>query len=63
MSTQATVKRLPNCDVCGGTAKYDTKTIFGPWANLCQDCYGTHGIGKLGTGFGQELVLAEEATK
>lgn len=55
---EATVEALPNCDVCGDTAHYDAKTTFGPWANLCQKCFGTHTTQQLGMGFGQKLVLA-----
>lgn len=43
------------CDVCHsqlGTEFYDVKTIYGPWAFLCTDCFNTLGIG-LGTGRGQ----------
>ncbi len=63
MSTEVQVTRLPNCDICaqGGhiqPAKYDAKTIMGPWANLCQKHYEDFGI-QLGTGFGQRLVLTK----
>lgn len=55
--TEATVERLPACDVCGSgtTAKYDAKTKAGPWGFLCQQCFDKHGIG-LGTGKGQRLI-------
>jgi len=48
-----------NCDLCkqeGITreAKYDGKTIYGSWANMCEECYKEFGAG-LGTGKGQEL--------
>ena len=47
-------KRL--CDICSSTtARYDGRTIFGPWANMCQACFDTNGIG-LGTGKGQKLL-------
>lgn len=45
------------CDFCGGTASYDAKTLMGPWANMCEAHWRTHGIGRLGTGYGQRLIL------
>jgi hypothetical protein len=58
MSVKVTVSELPQCDFCAGTAKYDGKTIHGPWANMCQQHFSRYGIG-LGTGKGQELVLRQ----
>ena len=46
-----------NCDVCKtAPAKYDAKTVFGPWANVCELCFVMYTSGKLGTGYGQLLV-------
>lgn len=64
MSTEVKVSHLPNCDLCerdGKTvpAAYDGKTVFGPWANMCQDDFITYGVG-LGTGRGQRLILSED---
>lgn len=53
--TQVKVSSLPKCDFCGKTAGYDGKTTHGPWANMCEDCFGQHGVG-LGLGRGQKLV-------
>lgn len=51
------VTALPDCDICKKQkAKYDGKTLMGPWAYMCQSCYDTSGVG-LGTGLGQELVV------
>lgn len=52
---------LPDCDICSNnTARYDAKTIHGPWAYMCLDCYKQHRASeKLGTGLGQELALAK----
>lgn len=65
MSDTAYVTKLPECDVHkfekatpGVDAAYDGKTIRGPWANMCEECFGTHGVG-LGTGRGQRLVVGE----
>lgn len=61
MSSEVKVAHLPNCDICrseGSTksAKYDGKTIMGPWANMCAPHFKQYGVG-LGTGRGQRLVL------
>ena len=37
-------------------ARVDGKTIFGPWANMCDDCFEHVGVG-LGLGRGQELIV------
>lgn len=45
-----------NCDLCGGDFEgvmFDAKTKFGPWGNLCTECFMVHGVG-LGTGKGQK---------
>jgi hypothetical protein len=34
----------------------DGKTIHGPWANMTLKSWRIHGVGKLGTGFGQKYV-------
>lgn len=58
MALTATVSAIPPCDLCkdGTPARYDGKTVFGPWANLCVDHFLAYGIG-LGTGLGQRLIL------
>jgi len=53
------VEKLPKCDFCASTAQYDTRTRTGPWAWTCKVCYDKHGVGRLGTGHGQKLVLQE----
>ena len=66
MGTQTPpLSRRPDCDVCeaGGVkrpALYDAKTKHGPWAYLCQEHFDRIGPGRLGTGFGQELVVHGE---
>lgn len=36
--------KLPKCDICKTeTAKYDTKTVFGAWGYLCENCYKQYG--------------------
>ncbi len=64
--TKATVSRLPTCDFCAQagylvSARFDGKTEFGPWANMCTAHFEAHGIG-LGLGRGQELVLLEDGS-
>lgn len=57
-----------NCDICKKDIKkakenlYDTATIYGPWATMCQSCYESTGIavGQLGTGLGQEYALNDK---
>ncbi len=47
------------CDLCAdGTtvAVVDGKTVFGPWANMCQMHFDTCGFG-LGVGRGQRLIV------
>lgn len=54
------VSSLPLCDVCERLpAFYDTKTVHGPWGYLCKVCYQIHGVGRLGVGYGQRLILKE----
>ena len=31
------------CDFCSKEAKYDGRTIFGYWANMCPDCFRLYG--------------------
>ena len=60
-ATEVRVFSLPDCDFCkeAGIARkaaYDGKTIYGPWANMCDDDFEQVGVG-LGLGRGQRLVL------
>jgi hypothetical protein len=32
------VIKLPVCDICGATARYDLSLRQGPWANVCRPC-------------------------
>lgn len=32
------------CDMCGNLAVVDTKTIYGYWAYLCEDCNDKYGL-------------------
>jgi hypothetical protein len=59
----ATVNRYPLCDFCQlagrqEDARYDGKTRWGAWANMCTEHFGVHGVG-LGTGRGQRLVVTK----
>lgn len=60
MSDEVKVTVLPGCDFCDRTARYDGKTIMGPWANMCQKHWDKHGVGRLGTGYGQRLLLRKK---
>ena len=57
-SIQTEVNVLPSCGFCKNEAKYDGKTVYGPWGYMCQLCFDTYGTG-LGIGKGQELILKE----
>lgn len=63
--TEVEVSKLPDCDVCkinagkATPAAYDARTHFGQWGYLCEEHFGTHTSGKLGTGIGQRLILAK----
>jgi hypothetical protein len=59
MGRSVQVSVLPKCDFCNETAKYDARTKVGQWAYMCTECFKKHGVGKLGTGYGQEFVLRE----
>lgn len=59
--TEVVIRELPNCDFCKNMgnktkAAYDGKTIFGAWANMCEEHYKQYGVG-LGLGIGQRLVI------
>lgn len=44
------------CNMCRkpfGKVMYDAKTVYGPWAYMCEDCFNAVGVG-LGTGLGQQ---------
>jgi len=44
------------CDICKAAftdVVYDGKTLHGPWAFMCEDCFQDLGVG-LGTGRGQK---------
>lgn len=68
MSTQVTVASLPECDLCKSEGKppeqasYDGKTVFGPWAFMCESHWLLVGVGQLGTGYGQKLVVPPTTT-
>lgn len=62
---EVTVSSIPKCDIHkymknnpNVPAVYDGKTVHGPWANMCDECYKEVGTG-LGLGKGQRFVLAE----
>ena len=62
MSESVTVDKYPMCDFCrdwmgrATEARYDAKTMGGPWANMCERHFEAHGIG-LGVGRGQRYLL------
>ncbi|MDP9821048.1 hypothetical protein [Nocardioides massiliensis] len=65
MSTTARVESRPDCDLCQSygqrtSAVYDARTRQGAWAYLCLRHFSTHTEGRLGTGYGQRLVVEGE---
>ena len=65
MADHVFVAKLPICDIHAYRmndetveAHYDGATVFGHWANMCDDCFGKYGHG-VGTGVGQRLVLID----
>lgn len=60
MSDTAYISKARPCDIdpSHGDAEYDGRTITGPWANMCESCYLSLGVG-LGTGKGQRLIVGE----
>jgi hypothetical protein len=62
MFDTVTVTKAPPCDVCADAgqdvpAAYDAKTIFGPWGYLCERHWRAFGVGHLGAGLGQRLIV------
>lgn len=59
MSEEVKMAKMPRCDLCmdGTLAAFDGKTKMGPWAYMCEEHWKELGIGQLGTGYGQRLVL------
>lgn len=68
--TEVEVAKVPPCDICAkdqeqalpvlinvAPAAYDAKTIFGPWAYLCEAHFREYGPERLGVGAGQRLIL------
>lgn len=65
MSERIEITEPKFCDFCEKAGKkvkanYDARTVFGSWANMCARCWREFGIGKLGTGYGQRLVLRRQ---
>jgi len=60
MSEKVTVAKLPTCNFCTNLAGYDARTVFGSWAYLCEEHFYPLSEGRLGTGWGQKLILEED---
>lgn len=64
MGDEVKVTSIPPCDFCKmiseeKPARYDGRTGSGHWAYMCEAHWKIHGIGTLGTGHGQRLVVDE----
>jgi hypothetical protein len=67
MGETAYVDKYPPCDFVDlmhnskpVDAHYDSRTIFGGWAYMCDRCYTAYGVGRLGTGYGQRLIVKKK---
>lgn len=64
MSKQVVVSELPQCNFCEKPARYDSQVVvFGgtTWGYTCPQHWRSKRVSpKLGTGFGQRLVLESE---
>jgi hypothetical protein len=47
------------CDFCGAPATWDIPTVYGPWANACEECEPRYHTapGQTGVGVGQRLIV------
>lgn len=41
-------------------ATVDGRMVSGQWANMCDDHWELYGVGRLGTGYGQRLIVEGE---
>lgn len=58
MSETAYVSKLPQCNFCTDTALYDSAlTNTSAWAYVCTEHWNKYGVKKLGTGYGQKLLV------
>ena len=66
MATSKNVKWLGKhkCDFCTGKlivdVLYDARTIYGPWAVMCQEHFEMFSLGKLGIGYGQKYTKQKD---
>lgn len=63
MSDTVEVSKLPQCNFCNLPARYDSALIAGAWAYVCTEHWVTYTNKKLGTGYGQRLVLKGKTEK
>lgn len=64
MAESVEVSVIPPCDLCGHfgvnpvkPAAVDGAMRQGSWANMCSEHWSEYGVGRLGTGLGQQLIL------
>ncbi len=53
---QVVMDTIPQCDFCASDARYDAASSMGPWGYFCEKHFAVLGNGKLGVGYGQEIV-------
>ena len=61
---EAEIRKSVDCDFCKEKGKklaavYDGKTIYGPWAYMCEEHFKAKGAG-LGLGIGQRLIVRRQ---
>jgi hypothetical protein len=64
MGDVAYISEAVLCDFCKMVgaqvqAQYDGATVHGPWAYMCEAHFQANGVGSLGTGKGQRLIVGE----
>jgi hypothetical protein len=61
--TVAEVASLPACDFCGEQAAFDGQMRgHSAWAFFCECCWPVQGVGTVGLGKGQRLVVVSSLT-
>lgn len=59
---QVVIDPVPRCDFCVREARYDAASITGAWGYFCETHFASLGNGKLGVGYGQEIVQSRGAS-
>lgn len=60
MNNTTKLYQIQKCDFCLSTARYDGKTVTGPWAFMCERHFQMFGYGKTGLGIAQKIIYELE---